>query len=130
MKRQCWKCNIKNVPLYPRAKRGAGYTVAMCANCCDLDLGETGMVYFRDGYQRDGNPRSQPNKASIAREKLPCVYCKIATLNRYSWNSELIPACGWGHAGLWMDVQIDTEQGLDMDYVFKSLGVDSPGTSQ
>lgn len=119
---QCWKCQLEGMLLYPRARGRTN--VWMCANCVDLDQGETGRVAFRDGYRRDGDPRSQPAQYSPRSNApyLDCAWCKAPTQGRYQWRTGLIPACGWGHAGLWMDVQID--EGIDMDYVFKSLGVD------
>lgn len=117
----CLKCHL-NLPLYPRAKGST--TWYLCANCIDLEEGQqTGRGRHRDGLRRDGDPRSQPRKAYESKKLAPCVECQYPTGGRYELGELTVVACGWGHAGLWMDAYIESNTDVDMDYVLKSLGV-------
>jgi hypothetical protein len=117
----CDRCKNPDQVRYPRRR------LLFCAHCCDLDDGSSGRIQFRDGYARAGNPRSQPARIGEERSrKAPCVHCGVPATCISSWPyGPPVRACGWGHAGLWMDQILDAEQ-LDWKYLYDSLGMEPP----
>jgi hypothetical protein len=117
---KCSNCGNVEV-LYWRKER------RVCQHCAALNPGwgrivDVDHVNFLD-------PINQPNALGTAvSRKSPCVYCGLGTYSRYrnitSKGHKIIFACGWGHAGYWMDRQTEKSRlAQDEAYVRRSLGM-------
>lgn len=99
----------------------------VCQHCAALNstwgrIQDAEHVNFLD-------PINQPSALgdNVAKQQ-PCVFCGCRTYSRYKFISDkghkIIFACGWGHAGYWMDRKTE-EASLqkDEEYVRRSLGM-------
>lgn len=117
--------NCRNAPerLYWRRNR------RVCLNCATLNptfgrIQDVDHVNFLD-------PVNQPNALGTSTQRArDCVYCGSPTYSRFKHygprGTKIIFACGWGHAGYWMDRK-DSEGDLadGEAYVRRSLGMRS-----
>lgn len=112
---KCQRCTNEADRLWIRAESH------LCDHCVDLDE-DSGRAR---GRVRDGNPRNQPKPIKTSGGPAKCVWCPSFCYPTYAWRGKIIHACGWGHAGLWMDAQMEAEmeEPIDEDYVRRSLGM-------
>lgn len=99
----CDSCQSE-VYLYPRGR------ALVCRGCAELGQAPgrfktaTRMPHYVEVNLRD-NPISQP-QVLASHGNGNCVHCSASCAPTYAWQDTVAYACGWGHAGFWMDAQI------------------------
>ena len=96
--------------LYPRLKK------LSCRGCIEMGVAPGRLRTSRTATREDDlklNPLSQPSPVTSHRGG-NCVYCSIDCNVAYAWQNTVAYACGWGHAGFWMDGEIAVLEATDM----------------
>lgn len=127
---ECHRCGNRYGALYIR--RASGANQRLCLHCVQLEA--TGKVHTgRGGGRRWGRdaerPYNQPSPYRMHGNKpRSCVECGSPAIPMYLFYGHSFQACGWAHAGSWMDWVM--EQILeaepspeDLEYVRQSLGL-------
>lgn len=123
---KCDRCTNVYSKRYIRSRGRTGSVKMLCRHCIDLEEKSSGRESF--GLQpQEGNPLNQPAPISMHGGLDACTWCGQPATPKYLWNNQKVTFCGWGHAGLWMDREMDK---IDDDliegeaYVRRSLGVE------
>lgn len=131
----CSGCGNFYDRLYTRSRSYAGRQGArVCVHCIDLQIRSGGRGGGRGGQDVE-RPRNQPTPTTMHGVPGPCVYCGNHDARpKYTFQNQIFSACGWGHAGLFMDAVMDLIVGPEgseqerreliegEEYVRKSLG--------
>lgn len=116
--------------MYAGSLNSPGSLNSRCVDCIYDEFQSSG----RGRNDFSSEPLNQPKPMEMHGKLEPCVWCGSYAQPKYRWHKTgAISACGWAHAGLWMDrimgadkirEEKDQELAQGIDYVRKSLGVE------
>lgn len=127
---KCNNCQNHYDRLYLRGKSKK----TLCIHCCELEAG-TGKVTGRGAGHRGTStlrPLNQPAVVNMFSGSKRCRWCGTDASPSYSFYGYTFNACGWAHAGHYMDWLMDellpsvADRELEEGeaYVRRSLGVE------
>lgn len=133
---RCNRCG-NQAALYPRTTQASAWSTIsewLCKHCIDLEATDpnrwTGRTTLSKGRRIPvTKPRSQPAPLRMHDNKAEkCLHCGVYCYPRYAWKGDELPFCGWAHAGLWLDTQVEFEEFKRQEdegiaYVKRSLGI-------